>query len=88
MSSSSYSPLEGESVAGGVEDPGVVLGALLARVQPQRLVGQLPRAHRARVGQRAQLLKKQRDGGLYIRYVILELAMMLRFVTSHRRLLV
>ena len=55
------SSLEGESVAGGVEDPGVVLGALLARVQPQRLIGQLPRAHRARVGQRAQLRNRETE---------------------------
>ena len=58
---SSSSSLEGESVAGGVEDPGVVLGALLARVQSQRLIGQLPRAHRARVGQRAQLRNREME---------------------------
>ena len=49
------SALEGEAVSGGVQDPGVLLGALLARVQPQGLSRQLPRVHRAGVGQRAQL---------------------------------
>jgi len=48
--------LEAEPVAGGVEDPGVVVGALHAGVQPQRLPGQLPCGQGAGVGQRAEWL--------------------------------
>ena len=45
--------LEAEPIAGGVEDPGVVVGALHAGVQPQGLSRQLAGAQRARVGQGA-----------------------------------
>ena len=45
--------LEGEAVARGIQDPGVVVGALHAGVQPQGLPGQLPRVERAGVGQGA-----------------------------------
>ena len=50
-----------EAVSGGVEDPWVLLGALLTRVQSQGLAWQLPRAHGTRVGQRAQLVGGRRD---------------------------
>ena len=45
--------LEAEPIAGGVEDPGIVVGALHAGVQPQCLPGQLPRGQGTGVGQRA-----------------------------------
>ena len=45
--------LEGETVTRGIQDPGVVVGALHAGVQPQGLPGQLPRVERAGVGERA-----------------------------------
>ena len=48
--------LEAEPVAGGVEDPGVIVGALHAGVQSQCLPGQLPCGQRARVGKRAEWL--------------------------------
>lgn len=48
--------LEAEPVAGGVQDPGVVVGALHAGVQPQRLPGQLPRGQWAGVRQGAEWL--------------------------------
>lgn len=48
--------LEAEPIAGGVEDPGVVVGALHAGVQSQRLPGQLPRGQGTGVGQRAEWL--------------------------------
>ena len=44
------SDLEAESVASGVEDPGVVVGAFHARVQPQGLAWQLAGAQWAGVG--------------------------------------
>jgi hypothetical protein len=40
-----------ESLAGGVQQPGVVVGALEAGVQAQRLSGQLSRGQGAGVGQ-------------------------------------
>ncbi len=43
--------LEGEAVTGGVQDPGVVVGALHARVQPECLSRQLPRVEWARIWQ-------------------------------------
>ena len=46
--------LEAEPVSCGVQDPGVVVGALHAGVQAQRLPGQLPRGQGAGVGQRAE----------------------------------
>ena len=46
--------LEAEPVAGGVEDPGVEVGALHAGVQPQCLPGQLPRGQGTGIGQRAE----------------------------------
>ena len=45
---------KGEPVAGGIQDPGVVVGALHAGVESQGLAGQLPRGHGAGVGQRAE----------------------------------
>ncbi len=46
--------LEREPVAGGVQDPGVVVGALHAGVQADRLPGQLAGVERAGVGQGAE----------------------------------
>ena len=45
--------LEAEAVPCGVEDPGVVVGALHAGVQAVGEAGELAGAQRARVGQRA-----------------------------------
>ncbi len=44
---------EAEPVSGGIEQPGVVVGALHARVESKRLSGELPSRQRARIGQRA-----------------------------------
>lgn len=43
-----------EAVTSGVEDPGVVVGALHASEQSQGLSGQLPGGQGASVGQRAE----------------------------------
>jgi len=43
--------LEGESVAGGVEDPGIVVGALDTRVETEGFSGQFPGVQGAGVGQ-------------------------------------
>ena len=55
--------LEAEPIAGGVEDPGVVVGALHAGVKPQCLPGQLPRGQGTGVRQRAEwlTLKSKRE---------------------------
>ena len=45
--------LERESISGGVKDPGVIVGALHARVQPEGLARKLAGVERAGVGQRA-----------------------------------
>ena len=47
------SDLEAETVASGVEDPGVVVGAFHARVKPQSFPGQFPGAQWAGVGKGA-----------------------------------
>ena len=49
-----YHSLEGEAVAGGVKDPGIILGTLHAGVQTVSLPGQLPGAQGAGVGQGAE----------------------------------
>ena len=54
--------LKAEPVAGGVQDPGVIVGALHAGVQPQRLPGQLPRGQWAGVGQGAEWLALKSRG--------------------------
>ena len=48
--------LKAESVSGGVEDPWIVVGALYARVQSQRLSRQLPGGERAGIWQGTERL--------------------------------
>ena len=48
--------LKAESVSGGVEDPWIVVGALHARVQSQRLSGQLPGGEGAGIWQGTERL--------------------------------
>ena len=57
--------LEREPVAGGVQDPRVVVWALHAGVQADRLPGQLAGVERARVGQGAERPVEGKTNGVH-----------------------